>query len=142
MIKNKSKAKTIDLRTSDLRKVPVGTTVITSKGFKFKLVSRKKGKESWKDLTSKLTWHDAEDEKYRHYQAQEKFGNGFPTKEEFEVAESHGFREVVPNMANKWFWSSSVDPYSTYYAFGFGGDDGDIYYDFRFFNYSVRCVLR
>ena len=56
--------KTIDLRSPDLRKAVVGTTVITSKGFKFKLVSRKKDKESWKDLTSNLTWHDVEDKNY------------------------------------------------------------------------------
>lgn len=52
-------------------------------------------------------------------------------KEDFETAEAHGFREVLPNMTDKWFWPSAVFPGSSYYAYG-------LYHG----NYAVRCVER
>ena len=102
--------KTIDLRVPkhDLRKVKTGTLVITSKGFKFKLVKRTKdGKESWKDLTSGIIWYDKEDSNYTYEEAITKFGESLPTKEDFETAETHGFREILPNMGY-WYWSASL----------------------------------
>lgn len=133
----------IDLRMPDLRKVPVGTVVITSKGFEFELMFREAGKELWKDCTARIFWHDVQDEKFSYKQAVDKFGDSLPSKEEFEIAEEHGFREVVPNM-NRWFWSSSASPYSTGSAYGFDGDDGGIDYAiYRNYKYgSVRCVGR
>lgn len=60
----------IDLRKSNLRVAEVGTVVITSAGFRFKLVSRDpSGKESWIDEASELTWHDKEDSTYTWDQA-------------------------------------------------------------------------
>ena len=136
--------KTIDLRpkTPDLRKVPVGTTVITSKGFKFKLISRKKGKESWKDLTSKLTWRDREEKTYNHYEATEKFGDKLPTIEEFRIAEEHGFRDILPNTNGYFFWSASLSPNFSDFAQGFYGNNGGSGYGYRGNDSSVRCVGR
>lgn len=135
--------KVIDLRPKvvDLRKVKVGTIVITSKGFKFKLVSRKKGKESWLDCTSKLIWHDLEDKTYNHYEAVEKFCNHLPTIEEFLKAEEHGFREVCPNMKGYWFWSASLVSYDTEFARAFCGSSGDGFTGRSFYG-STRCVGR
>lgn len=137
-------SKTIDLRPPkhNLRTVPIGTTVITSKGFKFKLISRKKSKESWKDVSSKVIWHDMEVGSYNYYRAVEKFGNFLPTIEEFIEAEKHGFREVLPNMAHC-FWSSSPSPYNSVYAQFFSGYFGVSYYGYnRYYYVSVRCVGR
>ena len=102
---------TIDLRQpeDDLRKAKVGTIVITSKGFEFKLMSRKAGKECWLDCTSKVIWHDREDKTYTHFEAVEKFGDALPTIEEFKKAKKHGFLEILPDM-DYWFWSSSLYP--------------------------------
>jgi hypothetical protein len=132
----------IDLRILVLRNVCIGHIVTTSKGFSFQLVSRKDKKESWLDLTSKLTWHDREDLTYTHYKAVEKFGDNLPTIEEFQVAEKHGFREVCPNMTDSWFWSSSLYPYYTDVAQGFNGSNGGSDYYYRHDDYSVRCVGR
>ena len=102
---------TIDLRLPqyNLREVKTGTLVITSQGFKFKLVKRTKdGKESWKDLTSGIIWHNKEDSYYTYEEAITKFGESLPTKEDFETAETHGFREILPNM-DYWYWSTSLD---------------------------------
>lgn len=132
----------IDLRKPNLRDVPVGIIVITSKGFEFELIERTQGKEKWKDLTSGITWYDVEEGKYTHYQAVEKFGENLPTKEESQTAEEHGFREVLPNMG-RWFWCSSIYPNYTDYAFVFNGYNGVIFDDDRV-NYSgsVRLISR
>lgn len=128
----------VDLRQPNLRKVPIGTIVITTKGFEF----QKCRLDSWKDLTSGLLWHDTKPGKYTHHEAVEKFGGKLPTIQEFEVAEKHGFREVLPNIQGYWFWSSSLYSYNTDVAMvfsGFSGVSGD---GFRDFNGSVRCVGR
>lgn len=139
--------KTIDLRTPDLRDpktCPVGTIVISTKGFNFKLVERTvDGKESWLDETSDLIWHDVEEGKYNHYQAQEKFGKSLPTKEKLKEAKSCGLFEsgILPNTAGHWFWTASVSPDSVSFAYVLDGNDGDIYGGNRDYNYgSVRLV--
>ena len=132
----------IDLRRPDLRTVEPGTTVITTKDGVFQLLSRIDGKESWKDQKTGLTWHDVEDKKFSYYEAVEKFGDRIPTKEEFEEAEKHGFREVLPNMENRWFWSASVNAGNTGYAYYFYGRYGYIGYDVRNDEEAVRCVGR
>lgn len=135
--------KTIDLRQPkhDFRTVAVGTIVITSAGFKFKLMARKKGKESWKDISTKLTWHDREDEIYTHYKAVEKFGGSLPTIQEFQEAEKHGFREVLPNM-NYCFWSASVVSTNRNSAWYFYSYNGIVYSSNHYTSYPVRCVGR
>ena len=127
----------IDLRKPDLRTVEVGTVVITTDGFEFELVSRVDKKESWKDLTSGITWHDKEDGSYTFDQALEKFGDRLPTKKEFETADKHGFRDVLPNM-NHWFWSASVYAFNPGLAWAFNGALGTVNPSSRF---SVRCAL-
>jgi hypothetical protein len=102
------KSLVVDLNEPDLRRVPKGTIVITTKGFKFKLLKRdKNGKEAWKDLTSGVTWFDKEDGCFTHYEAVEKFGDSLPTKEEFQLGFDHGIEEVLPN-SNECYWSASV----------------------------------
>ena len=130
-----------NLRILVLRKVCIGHIVTTSKGFSFQLVSRKDKKESWLDLTSKLTWHDREDLTYTHYKAVEKFGDNLPTIEEFKLAELHGFREILPNM-QYWFWSASLSPDYSGSAQDFYGYNGDSYSYYRYYDLSVRCVGR
>jgi hypothetical protein len=133
---------TIDLRKPNLREVKIGTEVITSKGFTFTLVKRNKaGKESWKDETSGLVWHDVEKEKYTYKNALEEFGTKLPTKEDFKLAEKHGFREVLPNT-DIWFWSSSPYPTDSDFAYLFNGGNGYTDYYYRSNALSVRCVGR
>ena len=135
----------IDLRKPDLRKTLLGTVVITTTGHEFELIALKNGKESWRDLTSGLIWHDIEDDKITHYEAMEKFpqtaDKRLPTIEEFEGAEKHGFREVLPNI-NYWFWSASLGPNGTDGARGFDGGNGDSDFVYRDNKGAVRCVGR
>jgi len=133
----------IDLREKqNLRKVPTGTIVISEKGFEFELMSRDgDGRESWKDTTSGLVWHDRESEDYNHRQAVEKFGDKLPTIEEFTEGEKHGFRDVLPNI-KYWFWSASLSSDSTGYARVFFGGYGCSVSYFWGGHESVRCVGR
>lgn len=136
--------KIIDLTLPNLREVAVGSVVRTSKGTLFELISRdERGKEIWLDKTSGIIWGDAEDDKYNHHDAVEKFGDKLPTKEEFEIAEEHGFREVLPNIRGNWFWSGSVNPVNASYAYFFNGGYGVVGGGDRSVNSgSVRCVSR
>ncbi len=97
----------LDLRKPNLREVPVGTIVITSIGHEFELLIRENGKESWRDLTSGLVWHDREDTEMTHYEAMNKFpqtaDKRLPTIEEFEEAEKHGVREILPLIPGNLF---------------------------------------
>lgn len=56
---------------------------------------------------------------------------------------SHHHNKVLPNLSGYWFWSSSVDPNNSDYAYFFYGGYGDIDHDLRnYFNYgAVRCVV-
>lgn len=117
-----------------------GDIVITLKGFKFELVESSSAGESWKDLQTGLIWLPQEDGRYDFHQAIEKFGDRLPTINEFELAELHGFREIVP-FKNEWYWSSSVHPNFTDLAFIFNGGNGYVSYGSRNYNvFSVRCV--
>lgn len=136
----------IDLRKIekiDLRTVPVRAIVTTSKGFDFELIERTSWKESWKDLASNLLWYDKDDWNGNHNEAIKKFGANLPTKEEFEIAENHGFRGVLPNI-NYWFWSVSVHPDDADLAYFFHGGNGYFAYlpDGGFNSGSARCVSR
>ena|SRR3990167_1935573 len=118
--------------------IKLGDIITTSKGYDFVML----GHNIWKDITSGITWYDVEPKTYTFDKAVKTFGDRLPTKEEFTIAESHGFREILPNMKNNWFWSSSVHPNSTDYAYGFHGYSGNGYYDVRDLSDSVRCIER
>jgi hypothetical protein len=117
----------IQLRLLNLREVPVGTIVITTKGFEFELISRVDGKEQWLDKTSNLVWHDVEGKNIGQYEAEKRQGNGkrFPTIVEFKEAEERGFREVLTGMKDRRFWSSTPYPGNSEVAYVFRGYDGN-----------------
>lgn len=133
----------IDLTKSDLRNAEVGTIVKTTKGFEFQLVQKENPKEYWKDLSTGLTWGPKEEGTYNHHEALAKFGDKLPTKEQFEVAEAHGIREVLSDMEGGWFWSSSVFPGYSVFAYVFYGGNGHVAVGNRSVDYSygaARCV--
>lgn len=51
--------------------------------------------------------------------------------------------QILPNLERN-YWSSSVHPYNTDYAYYFNGRDGDVDYGTRSNGsyVSVRCVVR
>ena len=115
---------------------------------KYKLFTTSTGHE-WsitdrtaKDLTSGLIWQ-LQDESgcYTHQEALDKFGDKLPTTEEFEIAESHGCREVL-KFAKQWYWSASVCSFYRAYAWIFNGALGNVSLNNRSLNIAVRCVGR
>jgi hypothetical protein len=51
--------------------------------------------------------------------------------------ESEEFRE---SLDGKWYWSASVNSDSRDYAWQFSGLYGSVNYNYRYYNYGVRCV--
>lgn len=126
----------IDLSWKDL---PVNRLVKTKKGFVWQLLDTT---GIWRDQTSMRIWLPEEPGKYNHHDAMklETDSKRLPTKEEFEKAKEHGIREIL-DMSGKWFWSASVHPNLSDYAYFFCGGGGYVGYDYRSDDYySVRCV--
>ncbi len=76
-------------------------------------------------------------------------GARLPTREEYEAlaramgAPNHYDRNVIPDMVNNWFWSSSIHPSDAFYFYYFYGNGGGIYLGHRSFqDSSVRCVIQ
>jgi len=125
-------------------KLEPNTLVHSVSGHRWKFIEYYDGdKEKWMDVQTGLVWCDVEDDTMTHYKAIELFNTDdkrLPTKEEWEEAEKHEIRFVLPNFNNKWFWSSSVHPDYSYYAYIFDGRGGDFVFD-RFNGWvSVRCI--
>lgn len=154
-----------NLDEPELRLVPEGFQCMTSKGVVFRLVKRtmaRKGKEVWQDTKSDLLISDVLDGLHTHYQAEKlcahdssleargylsnvswrlPAGNPKNKDDDYVTLESNGFREVVPRMRDRWFWSSSIINFAVDYAYYFPGNGGVIKGDSR--NNpgdAVRCV--
>jgi hypothetical protein len=89
------------------------------------------------------------------YQATEycqSIGAQLPSREDFTRlreymgAQSGTYRgytpQILPGLADNWYWSSSVHPDYSYYAYDFSGNYGDVGFDYRSFYDAVRCVVR
>ena len=126
---------------SDLR-----TVCVTKKGAKFKRVAMEGFGEAWMGSTGEngkqQIWSDriGSANQYDAIDNCKAIAGSLPSKEDFIRGEANGIREVLPNMKDHWFWSSSVHPDSSDYAYGFNDNDGDVEDVFRNFYGSVRCV--
>lgn len=150
-----------------LRLVSEGFQCMSSKGVVFRLVKRtqpRKGKEVWQDTKSELLVSDVLDGLHTHYQAEKlcadessleargylsniswrlPSGNPKNRDDDYVTLESNGFREAVPRMRDRWFWSSSVINFAVDYAYYFPGNGGVIKGDSRNNGGdAVRCVGR
>ncbi|OFZ82717.1 MAG: hypothetical protein A2583_05060 [Bdellovibrionales bacterium RIFOXYD1_FULL_53_11] len=69
---------------------------------------------------------------------------GLPTIQEYRDAESNGIREVLPNIYRYLFWTASLVPYASGFAYGFDGRFGSSSGSDRrdYVEYPVRCVGR
>jgi len=96
----------------------------------------------WLDESSGLVWK-CEDEEgtYTYDDAIAKFGESLPTKEEWELAEKHGVREVL-SLDRKFYWSASVHSFSRSNAWFFYSLYGNVLIAYRFITYSVRLIVR
>lgn len=102
--------------------------------------------EGWLDEETGLIWDKTAKTGITHYQAEEyakEQGKRLPTKEEFETAEKHGIRKVLPEIKKQWLWSSTVYPGDSDYAYEFYGGNGGVDVDYRDSSYdgdAARCV--
>lgn len=114
-------------------------SLVTSKLFLWK-----KTKKGYIDSVTGLLWYEKEPKKYSYDDAMKEFNNikRLPTKLEWEEAENHGIREIFDDFKDDYFWSSSVHPDYSDYAYDFDGRYGVIYYvyDRAYYDHSVRCV--
>ena len=121
------KLKSKDMNTTNIIK--------TKSGFEWLKVNG-----GFKDLTSGLVWKDNDEEGlYSFNEAIEKFMNKLPTKDEYEIALTHGLSEVV-SFSRTWYWSASTS--TSTYAWYFKGVQGYLYTKNQNNNFSVRCVAR
>ena len=115
--------------------------------------------EAWRDPDG-LIWGDIvlKDDRTVHYMNHQdatnyctSIGARLPSKEEFtSLREDMGARpgtkegysaQVLPNLSDYWFWSSSVYPSNAGYFYDFSGSNGNINYYFRSNDNAVRCVV-
>lgn len=99
----------------NLRTVEVGFRCVTSKGATFTRIEREFFGEAWKDSDG-VIWSDivgvGNDSNVADAKAIcEKFDAVLPNNRHFERGEAMGFREVLPNVENKIFWSADVDSF-------------------------------
>ena len=136
----------IDLR---MAAVAAGFKCRTSRDEIYERVDRDNFGASWKGPDG-LIWSDYIGS-HSQNDAQklcESLGGILPSTEDFERAEKYGFRDVLPNMEHRWFWSSSIFPidsdgaHITYGAGVFNSDSGITFKSNRSRIYSVRCVAR
>ena len=131
----------IDLRKYNLREVPIGTVVTTSKGFNFELIGRFETDEHWLDVTSGLVWMPKNPAQFTHNMVMEKFGDSIPTRTMVEEGENHGFREVLD--VKGWYWTSTPVPGVKEIAWGINGFSGKFGYGIRSNDLGmVLCVSR
>ena len=127
----------------NLRALEVGSVVVTTKGFQWKLVSRAEEDETWEDFVGGLTWLPAteEGETWDHAKDCENEIQRLPTAKEYEIAERHGIREIL-EMDGRWWWSSSTVPYDHVKARVFNGYEGNFENHYRYPVSSKRYVSR
>jgi hypothetical protein len=130
----------------DLRTVDVGFKCRNTKGKIYERVAKANFGEAWKGPDG-LIWSDIVDHDtlYDAFGICKKLGGKLPTREDFELGEANGFRKVLPNMKDQWYWSSSPHPVSDdipYEFNGNGGDDNVISGHTTSQLDAIRCVAR
>lgn len=116
-------------------------TFETSKGFEFQKVEG-----GWKDLATQLIWFEEIKTNINQYDAEKwatEQGKRLADIEEFKEAEAHGIRELPMKWEGFWFWSSTVYPGNSDYAYEFNGGYGNVGNDNRDSSYDVdaaRCL--
>jgi hypothetical protein len=123
----------------------VGFVCKTSKNKTFKLVQKKS--ESWMDLDSGIIWSPALVDRYDRDKAKtacRKIKMELPSRQDFRLGEKHGFREVLPDMRDRFFWTSTAHSKSPNARLLFNGNFGTLFWvAYNNVPYeSVRCIMR
>ncbi len=129
------------------QRTTINQVCVTSKGAKFKRVAMEGFGEAWMGPTGEngkqQIWSDriGRANQYDAIDNCKAIAGSLPSKDDFIRGEANGIREVLPNMKYRWFWSSSLHPGYSDYAYVFNGDYGDVDDHIRSYSgYFVRCV--
>ncbi len=123
----------------DHQNTQIGTKCITTKGVIFERVKHTNLGEAWMGPDG-LIWGQTLKRRYIQSDAValcNQLGVSLPTREDFERADTYGFREVLPGIQN-WFWTSSAS--SPNYGFQYSGFFGYIQSGAIEQPGPVRCV--
>jgi hypothetical protein len=130
---------------------------MVAKGSEWKLVTRAESgnKEVWRDESTGLLWSDNLDTVYSKPHASDVCtsskslsarGNlteptwSLPSRLQYLIAENHGVREILPNIARRFFWTSSFETDYGYGGWVFLSSDARFYYYPLYEAFYVRCV--
>ncbi|HCM38933.1 MAG: hypothetical protein A2Z97_09805 [Bdellovibrionales bacterium GWB1_52_6] len=133
---------------------PVGTRCKTSKGVVFTRM-----KNGWKDSgDGGSLWHDEDRNPSMYFENSQPNSESYcknrglkqqvnmylPSKQDFEVADSHGIRELMKDMKGHSYWTTTVDPGNPSGGYYFSGSSGGFGTYRRaqgdFYNYTCICI--
>lgn len=109
----------------------IGTTITTSSGYTFTLVGLNAAdfRQSWRDNTTGITWHDLINNDFTFYRANLYYDRELPTVNDWTTAETHGIREVVPNMKGYLYWPQDHIEGLNHQSLFFNGNTGQMVYN-------------
>lgn len=84
------------------RRLEIGESCVTSKGFVFKYLGNKEDDELYEDIASGVIWGDKRNDIFKFTKAVaecEKVNGKLPSLKEVYEGEEHGFREVLPHSS-------------------------------------------
>lgn len=144
-------------KNADRSKIEIGFHCKTSNGHDWLLAYKGPNRaEVWKDMQTGLHWSDKLSQRIRRKAAGDlcktripdenyysyRHLSRLPTLQDFELAEKHQFREVLPNMADHYYWIDSSVPGAKNIGHMFNGNIGKpeivVYRSINFEN--IRCV--
>lgn len=118
-------------------KVEVGFQCETSKGFVFERLEN-----GWEDLQGNI-WLDgvlSNKEQDQGATFCKNKGATLPTEKDFELAEDHGFREVLKEMNNEIYWSSTKNQDRNQIILSFVADRGYLIGWWEGFLLQTKCI--
>lgn len=141
-----------DCRVTDQKSIE-GTVCITSRGFEFIRIKNLKGVLGWEDKTQAVVWYDDKFERTVDQGAALNFcekvpGRRLPLIGDFELAEQHGFREILRDLAHDpndypkgfYYWSSSRKGNQWYLMRGETGGCDYLIYSVAPVNFGAVCL--
>lgn len=137
---------TVPCSSLNLRKVKVGQKCMTSSGYIYERVSKVNFGQAWKGQDN-LIWSSKigglSSQKIATQTCKD-IGGDLPSLSQFMIGEGNEFSEVLPDIRENWFWTSTIDSHifdddSSAFAFAGGNASGGSYSrDSHYF--SILCV--
>lgn len=146
-------------KSINIRQAKIGTVCLTAGAqlpSVFRLIDRSEdGKETWKDTRTGIAWADKLDNTLtlnaaqaacKQYSAGPNGVFSLPTKSHFEKSRRDGFSQVLPNLKDTYFWTSTSVENDMRYTYDYYGgsrivaEEGSINDTLASLPISARCV--